>query len=622
MQFFEEQAKSKTRSLLFYALFFFSVGLFAFLLYILVTMLLWKGGLSSFKLSFSPLLILVIVGPILTASLWKISKLNKEGGHMVMDRMNANHVESFSECLLERRLRNVIEEMAIASGLPKPAIYVLDEIRINAITVGMKPDEICMGVSRGALENLNRSELQAVVAHEFSHLLNGDVRFKTSMVGWLHGISFVHQLGEKMMNGGFNCISSRSVGHNDTSMAIYVGGLILMTFGYIGYIQALWIKSLFCRQREHLADAYAVQFSRNPESLGNALKKARNNSAVSMLVGPDNEFAHLFFAKPCPIALSMHPAIDDRLDVIYEGLPGRHSTPNIVTPETEQEKKLSHHIPEAAPRSNISSTIEVTSAAAMMARLSDQQQQAANQDSGNFAFPLGFNFQMPIDVDSARAALLSVLGDSASYGEHIDQLKVRFDAAYQASEPLRKIRLIEQAATKLSELSPAEFKPFEDKVLQLIHADNHIDLFEFMVLMTIRKHTRGYYADVEPIAETFPHIGDLKWEATLLLSAVAVSGSGSSEELAEQAFRRGAGELELELGATIKRLPQSECHWQNIEMAVGKFLESSDAAKAGLIRSLSAVALADQKIEDDELHLIQGICAAIDAPLPELMVVR
>ena len=611
MQFFENQDKARNRSLGFYGLFCLSVAFFTLLFHFAAMIAVGAVDPSlGFPLWHTPVSLIVILfttGPILWVSYQRIAQMKREGGHLIMQRMDAKFVEPFCGCPIERRLRNVVEEMAVASNQPMPEVFVLNEVRINAITVGMDRNDICLGVTKGALEHLSRDELQAIVAHEFSHILNDDVRLKTAMVGWLHGISFIHEFGERLMGEGEK---RASVHYNHLSMLLYVWGLFFVVTGYLGYLQTLWIKGFFCRQRTYLADTYAVQFNRNPEALGNALKKAKNNSTISMLVGPSNELAHLFFTEACLISHAMHPPVEDRLDVIFEGLPGRHQEPTLtnVGPAPHHIPNRRQSLPSGRPEK------PAMSPAFMLAALSNQQQQNSNS-LNTFSFPMDF-IQMEINTASAKVAILSVLGGCDESCSD-DLLRTRFSTAYQASEPIRKIRLIEQAASQIVKLSPAELQPLEEKVRQLVDSDSKIDLFEFMVLMILKRHVRNYFSDVEPIEVKYHEIGDLVWEISVLVSAVSISGSCEVE--AELAFEQGAQNLVYEIGTMIERIPTEQCHWSNIELAVSRFSESADGCKTLLVSALRAAAKADSKVVDNELHLIQAICAAIDTPLPELM---
>jgi Zn-dependent protease with chaperone function len=200
------------------------------------------------------------VGVILAVSFFKMAMLRMGGGAAVARMVNARLVESSTRDPLERRLRNVVEEMAIASGSRVPGIYVMDEERgINAFAAGYDVSNSIIAVTRGTLESLTRDELQGVVGHEFSHIVNGDMALNIRMIGVLAGIVFLGAIG------GF--VMRNAEGRSKEAGALFLGGLGVYVIGYIGLFFARLIKASVSRQREFLADASGVQFTRNPDGL-------------------------------------------------------------------------------------------------------------------------------------------------------------------------------------------------------------------------------------------------------------------------------------------------------------------------------------------------------------------
>ena len=212
------------------------------------------------------LTLLVIVG----STLYRMARLTAGGGQVARE-MGGVLVHADDTDPLRRRYRNVVEDMAIASGVPVPEIYVLErETAINAFAAGYTPDDAAIAVTRGTLEVLNRDELQGVVAHEFSHILNGDMRLNIRLMGVLFGIMVIGLIGRTILRGGSGR-SRRSSGKG--SGGIVMIGLGLAVLGYVGVFFARIIKAAVSRQREYLADASAVQFTRQTSGIANALKK-------------------------------------------------------------------------------------------------------------------------------------------------------------------------------------------------------------------------------------------------------------------------------------------------------------------------------------------------------------
>ena len=265
------------------------------------------------------------LGLILLGSLFKIIQLGS-GGKAVAEAMGAMPVKPNSRDPHERRLINVVEEMALAAGTPVPGIYIMHEEQgINAFAAGYTSSDAVVAVTYGTMTRLNRDELQGVVAHEFSHIVNGDMRINIHLMGLLHGILLVALLGEILMRTGGRT-SDRS------RLVLFVGGWMLLTTGYLGLFFGRMIKAAVSREREYLADAAAVQFTRNPAGLVGALKKIGGYSRGSEVERPNAEFAsHLFFASGIASLFSTHPPLGERIlridpgwDEEYEILPDKY----------------------------------------------------------------------------------------------------------------------------------------------------------------------------------------------------------------------------------------------------------------------------------------------------------
>ena len=256
---------------------------------------------------------------IVVVSLSKIAAL-KSGGSAVAESMGGRRVLTTTQDFNERRLLNVVEEMALASGVAMPCVYVLDgEPGMNAFAAGYSTKDAAVAVTRGLLDALNREELQAVIAHEFSHILNGDMKLNIRLVGFLFGIFALTIVGvglfhvARMMafsSGG----RSRNKKDNGAAVAaaIVALGLICWIVGYIGFFFGRVIQSGISRQREYLADASAVQFTRNPSGLANALKLIGAQGSV-LQSAKAMEVSHMLFASGLKSVFATHPPLAERI---------------------------------------------------------------------------------------------------------------------------------------------------------------------------------------------------------------------------------------------------------------------------------------------------------------------
>ena len=279
MDFFarQDQARKKTKLLVFY--FVVAVILIVALNY-LVALVVFSGAQARQHRddryeAATPLVLwnppvflgatLITLAIVSIGSVFKISQL-AGGGSVVAESMGGRLVNSNTTDPDERKLLNVVEEMAIASGVPMPQVYVLDnEEGINAFAAGHTTGDAAVGVTRSCITKLSRDELQGVIGHEFSHILNGDMRLNIQLMGVLFGILCLATIGRILLyvRGG----NSR-----DKNMLPIIG-IALLIIGSVGVFFGRLIQAAVSRQREFLADASSVQFTRNPAGLSGALQK-------------------------------------------------------------------------------------------------------------------------------------------------------------------------------------------------------------------------------------------------------------------------------------------------------------------------------------------------------------
>ena len=244
--------------------------------------------------------VIAIIG---LGSLFKTMTLRSGGGAVALS-LGGQLVAPNTTDPQRRRLLNIIEEMSIAAGIRMPAVYVLPEAGINAFAAGYSPDDAAVAVSQGALDTLTRDELQGVIAHEFSHILNGDMRLNIKLIGLLFGILMLTLVGRVILRVGFASGGGRSRGGKNSggsALAFAILGLVMILVGYIGVFFGQLIQAAVSRQREYLADASAVQFTRNPDGIAGALKKIALAETGSLITNPHaTTTSHLFpHSRPC-----------------------------------------------------------------------------------------------------------------------------------------------------------------------------------------------------------------------------------------------------------------------------------------------------------------------------------
>ncbi len=285
---------------------------------------------------------------IALGSLFKTAQL-AAGGAVVAEMMGGRRIDRnlSGAAPAERRLLNVVEEMAIASGVPMPQVFVLPEDGINAFAAGHRPDDAVVAVTEGTLARLSRSELQGVVGHEFSHILNGDMGINLRMLGLVHGLLLIALIGEVIMRTTYYTRPSNDRRDGGGGNGVFFAGIALFAIGYVGYFFGNLIKAAMSRQREQLADASSVQFTRNPDGIGNALKKIGGGYTGSRLASPHAaESSYMCFGEAIPLAFSglfaTHPPIEERIRAVDPAWDGRFLAAPRLDGQDEQDAVEQH----------------------------------------------------------------------------------------------------------------------------------------------------------------------------------------------------------------------------------------------------------------------------------------
>ncbi len=567
---------------------------------------------------------LLIVG----ATLYRTARLSSGGGRVATE-MGGTKVSADITDPLRQRLRNVVEEMAIASGVPVPEIYVLErEPGINAFAAGFTPGDAAVAVTRGTLELLDRDELQGVVAHEFSHILNGDMRLNIRMMGVLFGIMVINLVGRMILRGGYH--SGASIGRrNRNSGGVMALGLGLAVLGWIGVFFARLIKAAVSRQREYLADASAVQFTRQTDGIANALKKIGGFQGHSYLQAADaEEVSHMLFALGAKFSglFATHPPLADRIRALDPSFdpsrypPVRHSDRRV--PQPEPDGPMAGFAPgvdsiAVAPQAVVEAVgrpgpAHVGFATALRRSIPEELESPAHSPSRAYLVALA----LLVDPSGRHAArqfdfLRQQLGAERA------SLVERYYRQILEIGPLYRLPLLEISfpALKLSPLEQLEY--LLDLGRRLIEQDGEVDFHEFCFYRILAR-TLSQAADPSaPPARFRATRAAVRDAAVLLLTLLADRGHDARADK-QRAFAAGlglfgrwAGEVDFEpVGAG----------------AVGRFEASLDvlakmgsAAKQTLLKAVTATVVHDGRVTIAEAEMIRAICASLDCPLPPLI---
>ncbi|MCX6956134.1 MAG: M48 family metallopeptidase [Verrucomicrobia bacterium] len=588
--------------------------------------------------------VLAVIG---LASIYKWSEFSA-GGSAVAESVCGRRVDPHTIDTHERRLLNVVEEMAIASGVPVPAVYILDEEPgINAFAAGLTTSDAVVAVTRGTLEKLSRDELQGVVGHEFSHILNGDMRLNLRLTALVFGILFLGLAGRGILwslryqsFGGSRDRDGKNSG--GIVVAIAFVGLVLLVVGYVGYFFGRLIQAAVSRQREYLADASAVQFTRNPGGLTGALKKIGGFAlGSSMQSNKSAAIGHFFFAQGFRSSFgglwATHPPLDERIRAIDPQFDGQMFEPPEVV-DVAHESFVTAGLAPARPAAvppilpsapSPSSEIRSSTAAAAVAAvglLTPEQIENSQLLLDSTPARLRRATQTPAEAQVLLYALL--LDDDPSIrarqrdfvagraGGDALHLLHEFEPSLSALRPEHRLPLLQLALPALRQLPPSALGPFLDTLDELIHADGRVTAFEF-ALQKLLIRTLALGRSPASATTRYFSFNAVIPEIALVLSVVA-HASDNGEAAAAATFAAGAAQLKL-IESQLTFLDKSAYDLAKFDAALDKLAGASLPIRQRTVVAAAHVVGADGQILVPEAELLRAIAATLDVPMPPLI---
>ncbi len=566
-----------------------------------------------------PDLILYVAGGVVLlvtgGSLVKMVELS-QGGRVVATMLGGELVHLHSADPAERRLINVVEEMSIASGVPVPEIYLLPDPAINAFAAGHGPGDTAIGITRGAMERLSRDELQGVIAHEFSHILHGDMKLNIRLMGLLNGILCIAILGGILLRITFYMPSDGGDSRDDRKgagglvLALVGTGLALYLVGWIGVFFGNLIKSAVSRQREFLADASAVQYTRNPQGIAGALWKIGKFSG--RLTSPRAEEAsHMYFGNGMGDSIfelfATHPPIPERVKAIAPDF-DPSSVDTTPPPRTTQKPPLPRRPSAAGVFANPGGP-PIGFAAALLAGLPEFSRNAAREMHPATALV----FSLLLDADDGRRAK-QLTGLAIDEPTRVEMLK--FFERRQEIEGAGRIALIDLAIPTLRYLSNEQYQEFRNNVRHLMESDEQIDLFEFVLQKILLRHLDLYFSKNTGAKVRFRSIIPLLPDINTLLSALALVGH-PEQEGRQAAFEDGVRELLFKPSSFTMTLGE-QCEIAAIDSALDRLAEASPDVKRTVLKACAQAAASDGVIAPYEYEVLRAIADALDCPLPPL----
>ena len=652
MNFFEYQDKARRNSTLLVALFATAVlGLIAITTLFIAALTHYSRGQESAASVGTMLgnlgwdtvagIAVTIAAIIAVASFFRLRQL-AAGGRAVAESLGGKKINISPSGLAEQRALNVVEEMALASGTPVPDVYIIEDEAINAFAAGYKPADAVVGLTRGCIEQLSRDELQGVVAHEFSHIFNGDMRLNIRIVGLLHGILIIGLLGTWLLRGSY-----WSGGRDNRGRAVAFGiGAGLVVIGYTGTFFGNLIKSAVSRQREYLADASAVQFTRSNQGIAGALKKIGNYTPGSNLSAANaSEFSHMYFASSLKHSLlgmfATHPPLAARirrLDPNWQGGSARAQGP------------------QAAPTSDVTQAAHPT-AGEQVSRLHEATQTTPTAPAGagnpyqaqlgrvletvdnNIAAPsaghlnLGRELLSRVPPDLKAAAHDPFAARAVVYGLLMapEQQTLQSDILARSAHPavLReygklepaikqlpvdcRLPLLDLCVPALKALAPQQYQIFKRNVIKLLRADGKVEIWEWALYRVLMHGLEGA-PDFQRKAGNGSNkaIGDAH---RFLLATMAHAGHGAYLD-ARRAYDAG----QTHLGLSPTTLPaRSDITLQRLDKALAIAADTAPLQKPLFLKSLAVTLAHDGVVEGTEVELLRAIADCLDCPMPPVL---
>jgi Zn-dependent protease with chaperone function len=635
--FFQQQDSARRKTLQLVVYFVLAILILIALVYALLLVLMYSDHepvswwQPELLLIAAPGVGLVVGG----ASAFKVAQL-RSGGQAVALMMGGKEVPGTTTDGRQKQLLNVVEEMALAAGVPVPPVYVLEEPGINAFAAGYAPGDAVVAVSQGCLNYLTRDELQGVVAHEFSHILNGDMRLNIRLIGLIFGIMALSIIGRILMFTS----AGRSSGRQDSRGGLVLVGLGVFVLGLVGALFGRLIMAAVSRQREYLADASAVQFTRNPDGIGGALKKIGGLAEGSRINNPQAaEAGHMFFANAFAGGglagmLATHPPLVERirrLDLQFDGQfpevrpvgvdrderEGRRpgSVPPFGMPRLPglPQMPVLGFADEAASRVGRVDPAEIDCAQALHESMPDVLRVAAQEPFSARALVYALLLDPLAHLRDLQLTRLKAGAEPQDFAETL-----RLAAPVQTMSDTHRLPMLDLAMPALRQMSPRQHRAFRAQVEVLMTTDQRLSLFEYTLRCVLRRHLDAQFL---PRRQTRPvHSSPHKLANSVATVLALLAWEGQPEpDHAARAFDAG---MRAYIGGdhTHRLPPREECSLAEFDAALQTLNQSVPAIKRRIVVACAACILANQQVTVREAELLRAICDTLDCPLPPLVV--
>lgn len=632
MNFFEYQDRAHRNSQTLIWLFIFSVCCIIFSIYIaaIISFGLMSKGKATIALWEPELFILVAIPTLLvigSGTCYKLLSL-RQGGAVIARDLGGRLVASDTTNPLERQLLNVVEEMAIASGISVPAVYILDDERsINAFAAGFTPNDAAIGVTLGCITHLSRDELQGVIGHEFSHILNGDMRMNLRLVGLLHGILLIYLAGRILLR-------TNNFSSNKKANQLAIFGFALIIIGSIGMLCGRLIKSAVSRQREFLADASSVQFTRNPAGLAGALRKIANHQLNSLIQSPHAESnSHLFFGSALQFnflseVFATHPPLEQRInrlepskgksvapipsnyqqnDSLVMGLAGKS------TPQPASKEKIEANPGLVVAQVGVVAPEHFAYAQALLAKLPESIQTGLRDRQNAIAIV----YSLSLDTQNTPIRDRQIAWLRQVQPPEVIETTLKYYPEIAQLDPKMRLPLLDLTIPALRGISATECQQLFKCVNGLAKADGDLSLAEFVLYLVLWHRLQPCINPNREHKIQYTNLAQVWPDCLILLSALSQVGQTSQDAVA-YAFRSGAYRLP---GVSQQTLPETPPAFNlgQLHQSLKRLGLASGKIKQSVVDACAHTVLLDNVVTVQEADVLRAIVINLDCPLPPFL---
>ena len=627
MDFFQHQDKAKSRTVLLVIL--YCLGLLGLTGIVVAVTLIYCSymeaapNMATMALCIGGVFVLVVGG-----SLFKMTELSSGGGRGVAESLGGRQVCCATNDSSESQLYNVVEEMALAAGVPMPTLYMMDnEKSINAFAAGFSPNAAAIGVTRGAVEYLTRDELQGVIAHEFSHILNGDMRMNMRLLGMLYGLQLVALVGYHVIKSTplLGVARANAMGLIMRAGPLLVGGVTLMIIGYIGVVLSAVIRAAISRQREYLADAAAVQFTRNPDGITGALKKIGCRAVGSNVSSAfAAESSHLFFGNVCGLFscgtfLATHPDLTTRIRRIAPDFDGRFPKLHDFKKRKHSDKTKTSHFKNLQPRTASKQSVIknigelnitcILTAGAMLKEI--PKAISISADNPLTAQAVFFAMLLDYDEEPIRNRQLNQIQTLGS--PFLREETERLYSQIRTLPEHEKIPLAQHLSATLREMTGAQYRRFSKILDSLISATDAKNLFEYTIKAVLHRDLDIHFGLAKQLRVRFTTLESVRRPVVAVLSYLAYAGHTNQQD-AEKAYSAATEELKL----SSPMLKLIEITTRQFDHSLRTLAETCPVLKKQVFTAFMTCVSHDGKITPKEAGLIRAIAAMLAIPIPVL----